>query len=101
MTLLSESGEPIQFGPLSQTIVHRQWMLWIVELRPEKLFHFAIFLISKVFGRISSTCCQIQIGVLHTPHPVQRQNFLLSIKGFPVAICLAWRNSSFAALIAE
>src|SRR3954465_14119390 len=47
-------------------------MLWIVELRPEEFLHFAIFLISKVFGRISSICRQIQIGVRRTPQPVQR-----------------------------
>src|SRR3954468_4108810 len=79
--LHGESGQPIQFGPLSQTIVHSKWTLWIVKLRPEKLFHFTIFFISKVFGRISSTRCQIQLGILHTPHPVQRSK--LWIAKFP------------------
>src|SRR3954465_2310021 len=47
-------------------------MLGIVELRPKEFLHFTIPLISKVFGRISSACRQIQIGVRRTPQPVQR-----------------------------
>src|SRR3954471_8021912 len=70
--LHGESGQPIQFGPLGQAIVHCQWTLWIDELRPEELLHFMTLLILKVFGRISCTSRQIQIGVLYTPCSVQR-----------------------------